>query len=366
MQKIILISLITLLLCGCGLKSFPNMSIDNPVQVYSEEVLTNNVVDNNKIVSIINKHDDIINVFKEIYNDNVSIKKHYDKYETYRVAIPRYANSDINKILQTYCEIKTNNNYTTKMYGIDRNIKAENFCKEKFDEQNATTSMSNLFYYYEDINKLAGNAVPAGEWDREKNIKIVGASTGLSETVYSVKEKQDDYNYYAFFTDTNLIKNKLYHVFMKEKSIMNRRIKTINSFQGKSEKLDVVMSFVENKPYRINITVKNKNKTVLQLNIDNFIGAISINNKRYDYVYNYRHNMSYCPYSKDDNSILLLPSGECYFEVNIDKLQDNFPYEFSDIKYMEYLSNYQKLKLDKVTDWDIYNNNMPKDFNLFQ
>ena len=159
MKKLILLLSILLFIYSCGAKSFPDMSKNNPVQVYSEDIVKNGKIDNNTIKTLLASSGNIEELLKTLYNDNVIIKSYYDDWIL--IGIPKYSNTDFYQILKDYCAVKTNDNYYTILTDYTGKILTKGFCysgkiqlKESRHYYASGEKSKKLLYITEDINKL--------------------------------------------------------------------------------------------------------------------------------------------------------------------------------------------------------------------
>ncbi|HIZ88685.1 MAG: hypothetical protein SPF17_02610 [Candidatus Mucispirillum faecigallinarum] len=350
MKKLILIMSTLLFLYSCGLKSFPNMSNNNPVQVYSEDIVKSGKIDNNTIKNLLVDSSSIEDLFKKLYNDNITIISNY-YYDWTLIGIPKYSNTDFYQILKEYCAIKTNNNYYTMLSDYKGKILTKGFCysdkiqSEESRPYHTTDDKSKkLLYITEDITKLVNkygsyaNVTAKSFFNNKYETRII--TTNNDYNFYSIKSHVDYYDEQRIMTEYKLQLDKQY-----------TDINTIKYLDGKNSKIDIHIGFVymENIPNKIKFTIKTEKGFTRK--IDDFIGPLYINNVPYHYTYTYKHQDDFCPYNQKDKSILLFPNSKCYFEINIDKIQD-IPKNIATLTNFKYVSKYDKTKLNKTTFWD--------------
>ena len=326
------------------------MSNNNPVQVYSEDIVKSGKIDNNTIKNLLVDSSSIEDLFKKLYNDNITIISNY-YYDWTLIGIPKYSNTDFYQILKEYCAIKTNNNYYTMLSDYKGKILTKGFCysdkiqSEESRPYHTTDDKSKkLLYITEDITKLVNkygsyaNVTAKSFFNNKYETRII--TTNNDYNFYSIKSHVDYYDEQRIMTEYKLQLDKQY-----------TDINTIKYLDGKNSKIDIHIGFVymENIPNKIKFTIKTEKGFTRK--IDDFIGPLYINNVPYHYTYTYKHQDDFCPYNQKDKSILLFPNSKCYFEINIDKIQD-IPKNIATLTNFKYVSKYDKTKLNKTTFWD--------------
>lgn len=340
------------------------MSADNPVQVYSDNVVVNGQIDEEKVKQIMGKHDNVIAVLQEIYNDNVFIKEYKDLYF---VAMPKYPNTDFSKVLQEYCAIKTDNQHATTLYNAFGDIREKNFCaKKSFKDYKEVLSLFSDREYYQSFVNGKYDVVPlsllfyAKDVDSEYWKRDFTRWYSYTEFTYIMAR---DYQCYLFFKNVKSKERSLNEAYVRElRSLQSLKDKVIY-YTGKGSNLEVTLDF------RYDYT--RPTKFVFKINgnahpdkVEDLAAAILIENKKYSYVYRYNGKGS-CSYDATKGVLLLLPNSSCDLELEIEKMQDDFPKydQFSSIDSIVYMSKHDKITLKKVTEYDDYQGSKRKDFN---
>lgn len=350
MKKLILLLSILLFIYSCGAKSFPDMSKNNPVQVYSEDIVKNGKIDNNTIKTLLASSGNIEELLKTLYNDNVIIKSYYDDWIL--IGIPKYSNTDFYQILKDYCAVKTNDNYYTILTDYTGKILTKGFCysgkvqlKESRHYYASGEKSKKLLYITEDINKLIKKyGIRSGNTTSKSFF-------GNNYETFLITNNQD-YNFYSIQSSADYRNEKrLVEEYKLQLDKQYTDINTIKYLDGKSSTMDITINFEDqnNIPEKIIFTVRTKKGFTRK--IDDFIGVLYINNKPYHYIYTYTHYDTNCPYNQNSKSFLLLPNGECSFEIDIEEIQ-NLPEQIDKITNLKYVSKYGTVKLNKTTIWD--------------